>query len=115
MHIAVVDYGSGNLASASRALALAADRAGIGATVAVTADPAVVEAAVVAAPDEERGAVVRAVVVLRDGHPPSDAMARELQNHVKATIAPYKHPRSVVFVEELPTTQTGKIQRFKLR
>ena len=59
--------------------------------------PAVAEAAVVAAPDDERGAVVRAVVVLRDGHAPSDALARELQDHVKAQTAPYKYPRIVEF------------------
>ena len=59
--------------------------------------PAVAEAAVVAAPDDERGAVVRAVVVLRAGHAPSDALARELQDHVKAQTAPYKYPRIVEF------------------
>ena len=69
---------------------------------ALVAHPAVAEAAVVAAPDEERGAVVRAVVVLRDGHAPSDALARELQDHVKAETAPYKYPRVVDFADELP-------------
>jgi acyl-coenzyme A synthetase/AMP-(fatty) acid ligase len=77
--------------------------------------PAVAEAAVVAAPDDERGAVVRAVVVLRDGHEPSDALARELQDHVKAETAPYKYPRIVEFAIELPRTATGKVRRAALR
>jgi acetyl-CoA synthetase len=76
---------------------------------------AVAEAAVVAAPDEERGEVVRAVVVLRDGYQGSDALTRELQAHVKATTAPYKYPRVMDFVAELPKTTSGKIQRAKLR
>jgi acyl-coenzyme A synthetase/AMP-(fatty) acid ligase len=77
--------------------------------------PAVAEAAVVAAPDEERGSVVRAVVVLRDGHAPSDALARELQDHVKALTAPYKYPRVVDFAAELPKTASGKVRRAALR
>jgi acetyl-CoA synthetase len=77
--------------------------------------PAVAEAAVVAAPDDERGAVVRAVVVLRDGHAPSDALARELQDHVKAQTAPYKYPRIVEFAAELPKTASGKVRRAALR
>ena len=77
--------------------------------------PAVAEAAVVAAPDDERGAVVRAVVVLRDGHEPSDALARELQDHVKAQTAPYKYPRIVDFAAELPKTASGKVRRAALR
>jgi acyl-coenzyme A synthetase/AMP-(fatty) acid ligase len=77
--------------------------------------PAVAEAAVVAAPDDERGAVVRAVVVLRDGHAPSDALARELQDHVKAQTAPYKYPRVVDFATELPKTASGKVRRAALR
>jgi acyl-coenzyme A synthetase/AMP-(fatty) acid ligase len=76
---------------------------------------AVAEAAVVAAPDEERGSVVRAVVVLRDGHDPSDDLARELQEHVKAQTAPYKYPRVVDFAAELPKTASGKIRRAALR
>src|SRR5207247_2068957 len=67
---------------------------------ALVAHPAVAEAAVVAAPDDERGAVVRAVVVLRDGREPPEALARELQEHVKAQTAPYKYPRIVEFAEE---------------
>ena len=76
---------------------------------------AVAEAAVVGAPDEERGAVVRAVVVLRDGFVPADALAAELQEHVKHETAPYKYPRIVDFADELPKTASGKIQRARLR
>jgi acyl-coenzyme A synthetase/AMP-(fatty) acid ligase len=76
---------------------------------------AVAEAAVVAAPDDERGAVVRAVVVLRDGYAASDGLARELQDHVKAQTAPYKYPRIVDFAPELPKTPSGKIRRALLR
>ncbi|MFZ1995244.1 MAG: AMP-binding protein [Solirubrobacteraceae bacterium] len=76
---------------------------------------AVAEAAVVAAPDEERGAVVRAVVVLRDGYSPSDALVTELQDHVKQETAPYKYPRIVDFAAELPKTASGKVQRAVLR
>jgi len=82
---------------------------------ALVAHPAVAEAAVVAAPDEERGSIVRAVVVLRDGVAPSDALARELQEHVKATTAPYKYPRVVDFAGELPKTASGKVRRALLR
>jgi acetyl-CoA synthetase len=82
---------------------------------ALVAHPAVAEAAVVAAPDEERGAIVRAVVVLRDGHAPSDDLARALQDHVKQTTAPYKYPRRIDFAGELPKTASGKIRRALLR
>lgn len=82
---------------------------------ALVAHAAVAEAAVVAAPDEERGAIVRAVVVLRDGTVPSDALARELQEHVKRETAPYKYPRRVDFAAELPKTSSGKIRRALLR
>jgi acyl-coenzyme A synthetase/AMP-(fatty) acid ligase len=82
---------------------------------ALVAHSAVAEAAAVAAADEERGAVVRAVVVLRDGHAPSEALARELQEHVKTLTAPYKYPRIVDFVPELPKTASGKIKRAQLR
>jgi acyl-coenzyme A synthetase/AMP-(fatty) acid ligase len=58
---------------------------------------------------------VRAVVVLRDGHAPSDELARELQDHVKAETAPYKYPRIVDFAVELPRTPSGKVQRARLR
>jgi acetyl-CoA synthetase len=76
---------------------------------------AVAEAAVVAAPDEERGAVVRAVVVLRDGYSPSDSLVTELQDHVKHETAPYKYPRIVDFAPDLPKTTSGKVQRALLR
>jgi acyl-coenzyme A synthetase/AMP-(fatty) acid ligase len=83
---------------------------------ALVAHPAVAEAAAVAAPDEERGAVVRAVVVLRDGpYSPTPELARELQDHVKRETAPYKYPRIVDFAEELPKTSSGKIRRAALR
>jgi acyl-coenzyme A synthetase/AMP-(fatty) acid ligase len=76
--------------------------------------PKVAEAAAVPAPDPDRGAVVRAIVVLRDGEA-SDELARELQEHVKATTAPYKFPRIVEFADELPKTASGKIKRAELR
>jgi acetyl-CoA synthetase len=82
---------------------------------ALVTHPAVAEAAVVAAPDEERGSVVRAVVVLRDGHAPSDALAHDLQDHVKTSTAPYKYPRIVEFAEALPKTASGKVRRALLR
>ncbi|HEY1521056.1 MAG TPA: AMP-binding protein [Solirubrobacteraceae bacterium] len=82
---------------------------------ALVSHDAVAEAAVVAAPDEERGAVVRAVVVLRDGFAPGEALATELQEHVKRQTAPYKYPRIVDFTDELPKTTSGKIQRARLR
>ena len=82
---------------------------------ALVAHPAVAEAAAVAAPDPERGAVVRAVVVLRDGFSPTPALAKELQEHVKAETAPYKYPRIVDFAPELPKTSSGKVKRAELR
>ena len=75
----------------------------------------VLECAVIGAPDVERGQIVEAFVVLVDGAKADDATVLLLQNHVKATIAPFKYPRSVKFVTALPRTQTGKIQRFRLR
>jgi acyl-coenzyme A synthetase/AMP-(fatty) acid ligase len=82
---------------------------------ALVSHPGVAEAAVVAAPDEERGSVVRAVVVLRDGFAPSDQLAAELQTHVREQTAPYKYPRIVEFVPELPKTSSGKVRRALLR
>jgi 2-aminobenzoate-CoA ligase len=76
---------------------------------------AVQECGVVAAPDLERGNVVKAFVVLRDGFAPTPELARELQEFVKGEIAPYKYPRRVEFVDKLPRTDTGKLQRFRLR
>ncbi|MCB1387863.1 MAG: AMP-binding protein [Rhodobacteraceae bacterium] len=77
--------------------------------------PAVAECAVIGVPDEARGMIVEAHVVLAAGEAPSQALVKVLQAHVKATIAPYKYPRSVVFTAALPKTETGKIQRFRLR
>jgi 2-aminobenzoate-CoA ligase len=77
--------------------------------------PKVMEAAVIGAPDQGRGMIVKAFVVLRDKAQASDATAKELQDHVKATIAPYKYPRAIQFRDALPKTGTGKLQRFLLR
>ena len=76
--------------------------------------PAVAECGVVGAADAERGQIVTAYVVLRAGHAPGPEMASDLQNFVKQTIAPYKYPRAVIFVNTLPRTQTSKLQRFRL-
>jgi acetyl-CoA synthetase len=81
---------------------------------ALVSHPAVAEAAAVAAPDEERGAVVRAIVVLR-GREPSPELVAELQEHVKRETAPYKYPRIVEFAAELPKTSSGKVRRAELR
>jgi acyl-coenzyme A synthetase/AMP-(fatty) acid ligase len=77
--------------------------------------PAVEEAAAVSAPDDERGAVVRAVVVLCDGYEPTAGLRRALQDHVKAQTAPYKYPRQIDFVQRLPKTPSGKVKRAELR
>jgi len=77
--------------------------------------PKVRECAVVGAPDADRGTIVKAFVVLRQPEDGSPATAKALQDYVKATIAPYKYPRAVEFVESLPRTETGKLQRFRLR
>jgi len=76
---------------------------------------AVAECGVVGCPDEERGQIVKAYVVLRAGMSGDAAMTKTLQDHVKATVAPYKYPRAIEFVADLPKTQTGKLQRFELR
>ncbi len=83
--------------------------------VALLTHPAVKECGVVGASDVERGMVVRAYVVVEAGHLPDQALAKALQDHVKREIAPYKYPRSIVFVDSLPRTETGKLQRFALR
>jgi acetyl-CoA synthetase len=77
--------------------------------------PCVLECAVTAAPDPMRGQVVKASIVLARGFSPSDELARELQNHVKRVTAPYKYPRIVEFVPELPKTISGKIRRNVIR
>jgi 2-aminobenzoate-CoA ligase len=77
--------------------------------------PAVAECGVIGKPDDERGMIVKAFCVLKPGHAPGPEMVRALQDHVKASIAPYKYPREVEFVASLPRTETGKLQRFKLR
>ncbi len=82
---------------------------------ALLSHPDVRECAVIGIPDDERGQIVQAHVVLQNGIAADAATARRLQDHVKATIAPFKYPRSVKFIDALPKTQTGKIQRFRLR
>ena len=77
--------------------------------------PAVAECGVVGAPDEVRGQIVKAYVVLKPGHAADDAMTTALQAFVKETIAPYKYPRAIDYLRELPRTETGKLQRFRLR
>jgi benzoate-CoA ligase len=77
--------------------------------------PAVLEAAVIGRADEEKLVKPQAYVVLKAGHEPSSALADELRRHVKERLAPYKYPRWIEFIDELPKTATGKIQRFKLR
>ena len=86
-------------------------RGGVGAR----GPPAVAEAAAVAAPDDVRGQVVRAIVVLRDGFEGSDELVRELQDHAREQTAPYKYPRLVEFSDSLPKTASGKIKRAELR
>ncbi|MFZ5608038.1 MAG: AMP-binding protein [Pseudomonadota bacterium] len=82
---------------------------------ALLSHPAVAESAVVSSPDETRGEVVKAFIVLAPGHAPSDALARALQDHVKSVTAPYKYPRKIAFIDNLPKTVSGKIRRVTLR
>ena len=77
--------------------------------------PAVAECGVIGVPDEERGQIVQAFVTLKPGHTGDEAMTRALQDHVKQAIAPFKYPRRIVYLAALPRTETGKLQRFKLR
>jgi 2-aminobenzoate-CoA ligase len=77
--------------------------------------PAVAECGVVGVADEERGQIVKAFVVLKPGPVGDPAMAKVLQDFVKQTIAPYKYPRAIEFRDSLPRTETGKLQRFRLR
>ncbi len=77
--------------------------------------PAVAECGVIGIADDDRGQIVKAFVVLRPDHKGGQEMVRTLQDHVKQTIAPFKYPRQIEFVESLPRTETGKLQRFRLR
>jgi acetyl-CoA synthetase/medium-chain acyl-CoA synthetase len=77
--------------------------------------PAVVESAVVPAPDEDRGSVVKAFIVVGPEHEPTNELAKEIQDYCKEQTAPYKYPRQIEFIEELPKTTSGKIRRVELR
>ena len=77
--------------------------------------PAVIESAVIASPDAVRGEIVKAFVILAPGYTASEALVVELQEHVKSVTAPYKYPREIEFVTELPKTISGKIRRVELR
>ncbi|MGZ8407283.1 MAG: AMP-binding enzyme, partial [Caulobacteraceae bacterium] len=82
---------------------------------AILTHPAVSETAVIGELDDERGQIVKAFVVLHEPEAASEALRKDIQDHVKTVIAPYKYPRALEFVAELPKTETGKLQRFRLR
>jgi acetyl-CoA synthetase len=82
---------------------------------AVISHPSVLECAITGFPDPVRGQIVKATIVLAKGFEASDDLAKEIQNHVKKVTAPYKYPRKIVFVDALPTTINGKIQRKVIR
>lgn len=82
---------------------------------ALVSHPAVVEAAAVAAPHRERGEIVKAFIILTAGYEPSDELTKQLQDHVKSVTAPYKYPRAIDYVTELPKTTSGKIKRAELK
>jgi acetyl-CoA synthetase len=77
--------------------------------------PAVANAAVIGKPDAARGAIVKAFIVLQQGYAPSDGLVDEIQAHVRGRLAPYEYPREVEFIDALPMTTTGKVQRKELR
>src|SRR5439155_14515873 len=89
--------------------------AGTGGEAAVVEDASVVECGVVGAPDEARGMIVKAYVIAAPGVTPDAELVVALQEHVKREIAPYKYPRAIEFVTQLPKTETGKLKRFALR
>jgi 2-aminobenzoate-CoA ligase len=89
--------------------------AGLEVEAALLAHPKIAECGVVGTPDQDRGEIVKAFVVLRAGEQESPALVKELQDYVKQAIAPYKYPRAIEFRQSLPRTETGKLQRFKLR
>jgi len=82
---------------------------------AILEHPSVQESAVVGSPDPIRGLIIKAYIVLKPGYEPSDQLAKDIQKHVKKITAPYKYPRLIEFIDELPKTLSGKIKRGELR